>query len=82
MANAIEELFRAPVLRRQLARKAHAIVRELSWAHQEAQFFAAIDELAGQRRGSVAGAPAQYEGGRGEPCEAPAERRVVRTTGM
>ncbi|HZY59211.1 MAG TPA: glycosyltransferase, partial [Candidatus Binataceae bacterium] len=61
MANAIQELFDAPVLRRQLAGNAQRIARELSWAHQEAQFFAAIDELADQRGGWGNGAAARYD---------------------
>ncbi|MGO9060760.1 MAG: glycosyltransferase family 4 protein [Candidatus Binataceae bacterium] len=50
MADAIEELFHDPGLRRLMALNALRIVRELSWGHQEANFFAAIDELASQRR--------------------------------
>ncbi len=77
MANAIQELFDAPGLRRQLARNAHGIARELSWAHQEAQFFAAIDKLIEQRGGSGG-----HDGNQSGRWEAPAERRVVRTTRM
>ncbi len=50
MANAVEELCRDGELRAQLVRNAHRIASDLSWAHQEQNFFAAIDELANRRR--------------------------------
>ncbi len=52
LAAAIEELWRNPQMRGQLARNAYRIARELSWAEQQHQLFAAIDELAGRRGGA------------------------------
>ncbi len=56
MADAVEELCRHPELRADLVRNAHRIARDLGWAHQERQFFAAIDELTDKRRGPSGGA--------------------------
>ena len=56
MADAVEQLFRDPGLRSLMARNAMQIVRGLSWEHQEANFFAAIDELVGKRQVSRPGA--------------------------
>ncbi|HEY2105508.1 MAG TPA: glycosyltransferase family 4 protein [Candidatus Binataceae bacterium] len=50
MANAVEELWRDADLRADLARNAHRIAIDLGWSHQEQNLFAAIDELADQRR--------------------------------
>jgi glycosyltransferase involved in cell wall biosynthesis len=58
MANAIEEVFRAPMLRRRMVCDAERIAHQLGWEHQEANFFAAIDDLVRERRG-FSGAPAQ-----------------------
>jgi glycosyltransferase involved in cell wall biosynthesis len=55
LANAIEELSRDERLRAQLGDNAQRIARDLSWAHQEQQFFAAIDELVDKRRDSPGG---------------------------
>ena len=55
MAEAIEELFRDPELRSRMVRDALRIARELSWAHQEANFFAAVDELTSKRRRRASG---------------------------
>jgi glycosyltransferase involved in cell wall biosynthesis len=52
LASAIEELYRDERLRAQLGHNAQRIVHDLSWAHQEQQFFAAIDELSDKRRDS------------------------------
>ena len=82
MASAIEELFRAPVLRRRMVRDAQRIARELSWEHQEAPFFAAIDELVSKRRGPAGGAPAQREDSRPQASEEAAERRVFNAKWM
>lgn len=55
MAEAIEELFRDPELRSLMALNALRIARELSWAHQEANFFATVDELTSKRRRRASG---------------------------
>ncbi len=82
MASAIEELFRAPVLRRRMVRDAQRIARELSWEHQEAPFFAAIDELVSKRRGLAGGAPVQREDSRPQASEEAAERQVFNAKWM
>jgi len=82
MASAIEELFRAPVLRRRMVRDAQRIARELSWEHQEAPFFAAIDELVSKRRGIAGGAPAQREDSRPPAPEEAADRQVFNAKWM
>lgn len=51
MANAIEKLYRNPGLRSSMTLNALQTARNLSWPRQQANFFAVIDELAGQRRG-------------------------------
>ncbi len=56
MAGAIEDLFRAPVLRRRMALNAHAnCPRAGAGSTGKANFFAAIDELVSKRRGLASG---------------------------
>jgi glycosyltransferase involved in cell wall biosynthesis len=79
LAAAVEELFFNPGVRRHMARSAQRVAREFSWAHQEAKFFAAIDDLASRRHGSRDGragrtAPAPNQSGE--------ERRVFDGNGM
>lgn len=57
MADAVEELFRDPGLRGVMAHNALRIARDLSWPRQEANFFAAVDELAGQRGAGASALP-------------------------
>ncbi len=82
MANAIEELFRAPVLRRRMVRDAQRIARELAWEHQEARFLATIDELVSKRRGFGKSAPAHREPNQAEAAAQPAEREVFNAKWM
>lgn len=58
VADAVEELWRDPQLRAELVRNARQIASDLSWAHQERHFFAAIDELTDKRRDCAGGATA------------------------
>lgn len=67
MADAIEELFRDPALRSLMALKASQIVRDLSWDHQEADFFAAIDELVSKPQVSRLGASVAHRAGGSDP---------------
>jgi glycosyltransferase involved in cell wall biosynthesis len=57
-ADAIEDLFHHPELGQELARNAQRIARDLSWAHQERQFFAAIDQLTDKPNNPSGGAQA------------------------
>jgi glycosyltransferase involved in cell wall biosynthesis len=81
MANAIEELFRAPVLRRRMVRDAQRIARELGWEHQEARFFEAIDELVKERSG-CSGEPAPPETNQSEFAEEAADREAFNAKWM
>lgn len=62
IAAAVEELWRNPEARAELARNAQRIADELAWAHQERHFFAAIDELTDKRRDRFGRATALREG--------------------
>jgi glycosyltransferase involved in cell wall biosynthesis len=81
MANAIEELFRAPVLRRRMVRDAQRIARELGWEHQEARFFEVIDELVNERR-CCSGELAQRATHQSEFAEEAAHREVFNAKWM
>jgi glycosyltransferase involved in cell wall biosynthesis len=45
MADAIEELFRAPEIRRRMVSEARRTIHELSWEDQQARLFGTVDEL-------------------------------------
>jgi glycosyltransferase involved in cell wall biosynthesis len=53
LADAIEELYHDPEMRRCLSMKAQAVARRINWASQRARFYTAVDSLLADQRAGV-----------------------------